>query len=539
MSIKRNFGWVALLLLAGALLYGQFLWNPIVFDDLQFFMVDATGHQPVDDYRYSLFELRSLPYATLAWGKAWFGLDLIHFRIENLTLHAAVAIVLFFFLSRMFALILPLRTDKQLKADGLAFCAALMFVLHPVAVYAAGYLAQRTILMATLFSLLAMLSYLHGSVRESRSWQWASVLFYYLAVFSKEHAILLPGVLLALTILLHEDWRAKMQQRWLVGLGFVIIALFVVAAKKDVLGQVYEIGAPEMLVNPASDLNLPLSVLTQSWLYFKYAALWLFPNPHWMSVDMREPFASSLWSAYLGAFLAYLVLGAIAIWLLFKRGRLGLLGFALMFPWLMFLPEFSTVRIQEPFVLYRSYLWAVGACALLPLLLDGLDKRTAAVVVGAVALALFPISMERLATFSHPLNMWDDAAKLLKGKHGEIGFARIYNNRGLENLKLQYYTEAQADFESAIRANPNMPSAHNNLGATYLEMGEMDRAIAAFDRAIKIMQASNKDWDSRPFFGKGKAYEAMGELNEARANYEISCKLAHKGCNKLTNGNGQ
>jgi len=98
MSIKRNFGWAALLLLTAALLYGQFLWNPIVFDDLQFFMVDATGHQPVDDYRYSIFELRSLPYATLAWGKALFGLDLIHFRIENLLLHAAVAIALFFFL---------------------------------------------------------------------------------------------------------------------------------------------------------------------------------------------------------------------------------------------------------------------------------------------------------------------------------------------------------------------------------------------------------------------------------------------------------
>jgi len=221
------------------------------------------------------------------------------------------------------------------------------------------------------------------------------------------------------------------------------------------------------------------------------------------------------------------------VWLLFKRGRLGLLGFALLFPWLMFMTEFSTIRIQESFVLYRSYLWAVGACAVLPLLLDGLDKRTAAVVVGAVALALFLISMERLATFSHPLTMWDDAAKLIKGKPDEVGFARIYNNRGLENFKLQYYAEAQSDFESAIRANPNMPSAHNNLGATYLEMGKMEHAIAAFDRAIKIMQASNKDWDGRPFFGKGKAYEAMGKLNEARANYEISCKLAHKGCEKL------
>jgi len=97
--LKKSRVWFVLLLLcAVTALYGQFLWNPIVFDDLPFFMVNDAGHQPVDDYRYSLFELRSLPYATLAWGKALFGLDMLPFRIENLLLHAAVAVALFFFL---------------------------------------------------------------------------------------------------------------------------------------------------------------------------------------------------------------------------------------------------------------------------------------------------------------------------------------------------------------------------------------------------------------------------------------------------------
>ncbi|MBU3902956.1 MAG: tetratricopeptide repeat protein [Gammaproteobacteria bacterium] len=534
MFIKRNSGVVLLLLLAAALLYGQFLVNPIVFDDLPFFAEDAAGHQPLDAFSYSPFELRSLPYVTLTWSKEIFGLDMMVFRIENLVLHSAVAVALFYFLQRLFLLIIPVRAELQMRHAALAFSAALLFVLHPLAVYATGYLAQRTMLMATLFSLLAMLSYLHGSERDSKPWLWSSVLFYYMAVFSKEHAIMLPVIFVAMTVLLHEDWRMKLQQRWRLGLGFVIIAVLVIFAQKGVLGHAYETSAPEMLANPESDLNWPLSILTQSWLFFKYAALWLFPNPQWMSVDMREPFATSLWSVYLLALFVFLAWGGLAIWLLFKRGRLGLLGFSLIFPWLMFIPEFSTVRIQETFVLYRSYIWVVGACALLPLVLDALDKRVAAVIVGVVALAIFPISMERLATFSHPLTLWQDAAKLLEGKEDEISFARIYNNRGLEKLNLGLFPDAKIDFELAIRMNPVSPFAYTNLGATYLSERQFNNAIAAFNQAIEIMRKSGKNLDSRPFFGKAKTYEAMGDEEAARQNYELSCQIARKGCDKLT-----
>ena len=545
--------WPLILLLAVFALYGQFLWNPIVFDDLPFFLLNDDGHQPVDDYRYNPFELRSLPYASLAWGKALFGLDMLHFRIENLLLHAAVAVALFFFLARLFAAVggsdfsptapwnsmhhVGLKPDLQksarLSPEALAFCAALLFALHPVAVYAAGYLVQRTMLLATLFSLLAMLAWLRGDEGESKPWLWASVLFYYLAVFSKEHAIMLPAILLALTILLHEDWREKLKQRWAPIAGLVLLALFVVAAKKGVLGTAYEIYAPDMLVEAGSDLNHPLSVLTQSWLFFKYAALWLFPNPNWMSVDMREPFAASLWSGYLAAFFAFLAWGTLAVWLLFKRGRLGLLGFALLFPWLMFLPEFSTIRIQESFVLYRSYLWAVGACALLPLLLDRIDKRMAGIVVGAVALAMFPISMERLASFSHPLLLWDDAVKLVNDKSDLPGVYRIYYNRGGAFIREDDYAAAVVDLTISARLNPDWPFAHNNLGVALLKLDRWAEAAVEFSNAIESAQRKNLGMNPRPYFGRAMAYEQLGKEDLARRDYELTCKVANKGCDKL------
>ncbi|MFZ2301503.1 MAG: tetratricopeptide repeat protein [Gallionella sp.] len=533
--MQLNRVWVLVLVLSGvtSALYGQFLQNPFVFDDLLFFTVDDHGNVPVSNYYFSLFELRSLPYATLAWGNAWFGLDIHHFRIENLLLHAAVVLALFFFLTPLFEAVLARQDEPdRLGSRAMAFFASLLFALHPVATYAAGYLVQRTIVMATFFSLLAMTAYLYGSVRQKAPWLWMSVPLYYLAVFSKEHAIMLPAVLMALTILLHEDWRAKFKQRWALFLVLAAIAVFVVAAKKGILGSVYEVDPMEMRANVDSTLIYQLSVLTQAWLFFKYLVLWLFPNPAWMSIDMREPFAQSLWSFYLAAFAAFLAWGACAVRLLVKRGRLGLIGLAMLFPWLMFMTEMSVVRIQENFVLYRSYLWAVGACCLLPFLLDKLNKNIASVIVSMVALAMFPIAMERLATLSHPLLLWNDAEKLVADRDDLPGAARIYSNRGIEFLKIKSYKDATRDFNRAIHLLPTMPSAYNNLGATYLELGEWQAAITSFGKAIEVMQASGK-WDSRPFLGRAMAFERLGETENARRDYETSCRLTGRGCEKL------
>lgn len=532
MQIKRTVSLLIVLLSAITALYAPFLQNPMVFDDLPFFKVDDAGLQPVDRFYYSLIELRSLPYATLAWGKNLFGMEMFHFRIENLLLHAAVTMALFLFLAKLFDATYGARSNSLLSSRTLAFFAALLFALHPVAVYGAGYLVQRTIVMATLFSLLAMLAYLHGSTENKRGWLWASVPLYYLAVFSKEHAIMLPAILVALTVLLHEDWHTKLRQRWGIFVAYAAIMVFVVAAKIGVLGSVYEPLAIEML-DAESNLNYPLSVLTQSWLFFKYAGLWVFPNPTWMSVDMREPFASSLWSPYLLALGAFIVWGVGSIWLLLRRGRLALLGFAMLFPWLMFMTEFSTVRIQESFVLYRSYLWAVGAGCILPLLLDKLDKRIALVTATAVALAMFPISMERLSSFGHSLILWNDAVKLIKDKTELPGVYRIYHNRGTEYINTDDYDLAIKDLTLAVKLQPNWPYSFNNLGTAYMKKEDWHAAVTAYTQAIEVAERKKMGVNPRPYYGRAMAYEFLGEIEKAKRDYAVSCRLGQKGCNKL------
>ena len=98
----------------------------------------------------------------------------------------------------------------------------------------------------------------------------------------------------------------------------------------------------------------PLSVINQGWLFFRYLLVWLVPYTGWMSIDVRPSFPTQFvsWPYTLG-FAAYLAYPLIAGTLLRKGGRTGLAGFGLLFPWLLGLTEFATVRFQEPFVLYR------------------------------------------------------------------------------------------------------------------------------------------------------------------------------------------
>lgn len=513
------------------ILYGEFIENPLIFDDFQFFLFDQNGNQPITNYKFAFLELRSFPYATLAWTKAVFGLELIYFRIGNLLLHVGVTITLFVFLDSLFSHIFFEKCHEKLTPKLTAFFAALLFSIHPVATYGVGYLIQRTIVMATLFSLLALVVYVQGSIKKNLWLLWLSVPLYYLAVFSKEHAIMLPAALMTLTVLLHDDWLVKLKQRWGIWLSMFAIAIVVILSRKGLLGSIYEPNAVVML--DKTNLAYPLSVLTQAWLFFKYAFLWIAPNPAWMSIDMREPFASAIWSSYLIAMVSFVGWGITAVWLLLKRDLLGLAGFGLLFPWLMFMTEFSSVRIQEVFVLYRSYLWVVGAFCIFPLIFSKINAHLATGVLLVIALAMVPITMDRLVTLSHPVLIWDDAIKLVKEKPNLPGVYRLYHNRGASLLNVGEYDQALLDLNKSIEINSDFAEAYGNLGYAYIGVNNLSKSVESFSKALKMAQDSSNPQYSRYIYGRAQALEKLGNHEKARSDYSDSCRLANRGCEKL------
>ncbi len=507
-------------------MYGWFLGNPLVFDDYVIFDRLILDHADL----LSHFTLRWFPYASLdlTWRLA--GVNLFWLHLGNLLLHAANAVVLFVLLRALFTVSLP-AADTQtgaLSTTWWAFFAALMFALHPVAVYGTAYLVQRSILMGTLFSLLSWCAYFQGLVRHKPGWFVAAVVFYFVAVFSKEHSIMAPGIALAGTFLLRQPSRALLRQIWWPFLLFALVGLGIVLQSRNLLWSAYEPDAVAMLAQLSESRGTvdmanayPLSVLTQTALFFKYLALWVVPYPGWMSIDMREPFATSLvaWPQMLGG-LGFVLYGMVGLRLLFIRGRQGLVGLAMLFPWILFATELASVRIQEPFVLYRSYLWMGGLFALLPVLLGRLSPRLAVTAMLLASVLLIPLSWNRLQTFSTPLLLWDDAETLVRDKSSRTNPFRIYYNRANAYGKAGLRQEAINDYGKAMQLNPGVAEMYNNRGFTYLEQGQHTKALLDFNQAIAL----NRN-HAKAYIGRGFVFESFKSTDAALENFAKSCAL--------------
>lgn len=520
---------VVLLLLSVLALYFDSLHAPFVFDDLDFFEGPETYAQY--GHTYFSFDVRWLSYATFGWTINWFGLDVFWLRLGNVALHAANAIILFFLLRRLFQAVLidnGTLKDVQPSLAWLAFFGALIFALHPVSVYGTAYIVERSILMATLFVLLMLLAYLEGLLRGGWHWMLAAALCYFAAIYSKEHSIAAPGLALILTVLIRKPSWALIRQ---IAPYYILTALFAIIlllSVKGILGHVYEPNATGMLdlsaqkqgLTGSSNLYL-LSILTQSFLFFKYLWLWLLPNPAWMSVDMREPFASSYlsWPYTLGlvGFLAY---PCIAVWLLLKRGSQGLLGFALLFPWILYMTELSTVRIQEPFVLYRSYLWMPGLFAALPAIFSWLAPKRMFTLLGVICLMLLPLTLNRLDTFSSKFLLWNDAEKLVRDRPNVSGTERIYYNRGTELGILKRYEEAIDDFSKAIAVYPVLDYFYGDRATAYYFIGRYQEALSDYNKAIVL-----NPYNAKSYYGRAMTYRTLGEFNAAQEDLKKSCAL--------------
>jgi tetratricopeptide (TPR) repeat protein len=76
------------------------------------------------------------------------------------------------------------------------------------------------------------------------------------------------------------------------------------------------------------------------------------------------------------------------------------------------------------------------------------------------------------------------------------------------------------DFDTAIRLDPNDTKAYVDRGAAYRASGQLDRAMADFDAAIRRDPTA-----AAAYTGRGRAHRAKGELDAAIADYDAAIRL--------------
>lgn len=479
-------------------LYAPFASNSLVFDDHNIFSNRAVFDLALG---FSLDKPRSLPYFLIGAVHVLSDANLVLNRYASIALHCLVSIALFFFLNRALARVC--RDDAtRLRVAGLA---CLWMALSPVAVYANGYLIQRTVVLATLFGLVSATLYLRAQQQERTVDLLSATALAFLSAMSKEHAVLFPAATIMLTPLV-ADWNRRSLSRavgyFLLALPGAVWAILHRHSGNEVVNV--EIFAGDLLTQFARPEYLSssfglwlMSAGTQLVLFWKYLFFWLVPNPAWMSADLRvdfEAFSSEYGMA--AAALSFIALCAVGGYWLYRRGRgwLGGCAAALLFAAIPLAIELAAVRVQEPFVLYRSFLWMPGYALLFALLLcrgsawaanqGVLVGRAFSVVALVAAFGLFPLTQDRLRSFSSEEALWQDALDKLP-RPDVPGADRIYYNLAGEAYKRKDYAQALRRSEQVIAQNPRAFHGYLARGTSLLALGEIDEAERAFDEAGK------------------------------------------------------
>ena len=513
---RRELVWIPLVLAALLVIYMPGLGNPLIFDDAS--LADGTIQRGFGSLLVA--KARALSYGSFVWVEALAGEGWWKQRLVNLAIHMGVVVALWGFFRESLRHIEG--QGEALERSPALGVAIAIFALNPVAVYAVAYLIQRSILLATLFVVLALWLFAIAAARRKPALHAAAFACYVLALMSKEHAVLAPLAAVPVYIVVARPTLKRLAPlaaavAFLLGTGAVALWM----RHGEVIGQPFDEYSRVYLsqlaaIAPGADANAyGLSILNQAYLFFHYGLRWFVPLAEWMSINLRPPFPVS-WGSFpqilgIPAYLAVLAGGSFLVWR-FRDWR-ALAGLGLLLPALLFATEFVTVWVQDPFVLYRSYLWAIGLPALVFIVVHGLPPRlllVGGIVVGAL---LVWQGLDRVASMSSAERAWTDAIAKMPKDPRSVGRWFAYLNRGVARVEAGQYNLAMTDFEISSQLG-DMGAGLFNRGSLYGANGEHQNALLSFAAA----ERQGYNLYNLPF-QRGMTLLAMGNVRQAHEEF--------------------
>ena len=530
-ALRREFLWLPAVFLLVLAIYLPGLDNALVFDDG--YLADG---ELFADYRSAFeFRARMLSYGSFVWLHSLLGDGWWKQRLFNVLLHLGVVVALWALYREILRHIqaapgadAPAQPDTFATSPALGFAIG-FFALNPVAVYGVAYLIQRSILMATLFVVAGLWALAKGLREKERAWFAASVVCYGLAVMSKEHAILAPLAALPIYILVKRPtWKRLALVSAVGGMLVALAALVLWQRYGEILGKPFDEYSRIYLqqlarLHPGADQHaFELSVVNEAWLFFQYGLRWLLPFTEWMSINLRPPFPVSIatFPQMLGpiGYLAVLAGGFVLLWR--YRDWRALVGTSVLLPALLFPTEFTTVWVQDPFVLYRSYLWAIGIPGLVFFVVHGPSPRIVALVGLVVALFLTWQSLDRVMSLATPESAWTDSIEKLPSDARSVGRWFPYLNRGSAYVDSNQFNLAMKDFQRSAQLG-DMGMGTFNMGSLLAAAGRHPEALAAFDAA----ERDGYNLYNLPF-QRGLSLQALGRFDDAARQFELAWSMS-------------
>jgi tetratricopeptide (TPR) repeat protein len=458
--------------------------NPVTPASVGHFWVAPFDHLYIP-VSYTLFALETV--VARALGGTDGTLNAAVFHLTSIALHLACVLLVFVLL-------------RRLVGDNYgAYLGAMLFSLHPLAVESVAWVSEQRGLLSTLFSLVAIGSYVRfvDSERKAPRWFVLATIAFLLAMLAKPTAVVLPLVVLVIDYCLLSTSSGSSRRYlplaiWLmlaaaVGIGTKFLQADAELASVPPLWQrpfiagdalAFYLGKLVVPIGLTFDYGrTPEAVLQGGWCY----VAWLIPGVILIVICRMKDHEP--WLAAFGIFVAGLL------------PTLGLVPFLFQ--------EVSTVADRY------MYLPMLGASLAVATVAARHQSGRAFVVF-----SLF-IGLLSAACFQQT-RLWENNETLYtigleRNPHSYLCHFGLAN----EALKNTRFYEAEGHFRHAIDIHPRYLPAYNNLGQMYLKQLRPAEAIEEFQKALAI-----KPDYVEAIVHRADAFAMQGKTGEALAEYE-------------------
>jgi len=412
------------------------------------------------------------------------------YHMVNVVLHALCSLLAYFVARRLF------------RSEGSALAAAALFAAHPAHTEAVANIAGRAEVLAGVFFFGALLLYLrYREGRQATTLLWAFVA-YVAAILSKESAIVLPAVILALDWLMPAgsgNGAGGEKTTWYRAAlpacaGMAAVAGLYLVVRYLAVGQLTRVPFTEVENPMAFAPGLP-RWLTRLYLLTVYLRLLVWPvslsaDYSFNQIPLIQSFGDLRNLVTLTAALAGLVL---LVWS-YRRARM--LCFGLVFA-------------ATTFSLTANLIIPIGT------------------VVGERLLYIpcFGFCMVVAWAASRAASVWDHPRARLAMQYALVVLTALYSVRCVAR-NADWRTELKL-MESAARVSPNSVKVHSNLGHLYAEAGNFEAAERHYRRAIEVRPLHVK-----ALSGLCVVLASQARVKEMMAVYGVLVESGHRDADK-------
>lgn len=405
----------------------------------------------------------------------WGGPAIFFHHLGNIVSHFLAVGLVFIFLK------------KLIKNESLALGLSLFLLLHPALVQAVAWIPGRNDSLLTIFILAAFLSWLDFSRRRRPLAFWGYLVFFFLALLTKETAVFLPFLVIIYWLTIgRKDGLPRADKALIIfgsiGVGFVWLLMRQLA-----------LAGGERFILSAVLSGLPTALLTA----FKMSSQTIWPFPQAIlavSADFSAIRSLIIWA---------ILVGVLAV---SRQKKNEYLLFGLAWFIIFFLMPF--VFSADAYFDHRLYLPLIGFLIMLSEIdwIKNLNWRNKKVIGGTIIILALLVSwdLSRSLDFRDALSFSRAAVKSSPHSwmaHGSLGV--VYSDS-------QAFSAATEELRQALVLNPSVRLMHYNLGLVYFRQKKWTEAENEWQQELLV----NPDY-YKALTGLGDAYYQEGRWAEA------------------------